>query len=354
MISIKILCHCGTKYSFEADPVDGQLPAPVACPKCGADGTPAANESIRLQLMAAGVAAAPTPASEPAAPSLVPKPPSGVRLRVAGGHAGNEQTTAESPPDVVGAIEPPAVAPVAAVARKKNKQKKSGDPEEDMGKFALGVTGAFVGAAIGAIAYYLIFNAGFENKLVAIGVGGLTGLAGRYIGRQGSSELGMLAGALAIAAIFGAQYFVAKKWFYEADEEFLTTLYTAMVDTAKKAVTAIPNGTDEEVRKYLAQEYSDEDEEPMDPAEITAEEIAGFKQETLPMYQDLASGRLTQEDWARRFESDEEEPDAGQSQEDAEEEERTFKWIFLALTLSKFNLVCMAGAAGLAYKIGDS
>lgn len=34
MIPIKILCPCGAKYSFEAEPVDGQMPGSIACPKC--------------------------------------------------------------------------------------------------------------------------------------------------------------------------------------------------------------------------------------------------------------------------------------------------------------------------------
>ncbi len=50
LIPIKIVCHCGQKYRFEVEPLDGKMPVPVACPVCGRDGTIAANESIRKML----------------------------------------------------------------------------------------------------------------------------------------------------------------------------------------------------------------------------------------------------------------------------------------------------------------
>jgi len=50
MIPIKIICHCGQKYAFDVQPVDGLMPVSVNCPACGRDGTVAANESIRKML----------------------------------------------------------------------------------------------------------------------------------------------------------------------------------------------------------------------------------------------------------------------------------------------------------------
>jgi hypothetical protein len=46
MIPIKILCGCGQKYSFDAEPVGAGLSHAVQCPVCGSDGTVAANQSI--------------------------------------------------------------------------------------------------------------------------------------------------------------------------------------------------------------------------------------------------------------------------------------------------------------------
>lgn len=63
MVPVKIQCECGQKYAFDAEPVNGRMPTPVACPVCGADGTAAANEFISRQL-----------AAVPAAPGPIPQP----------------------------------------------------------------------------------------------------------------------------------------------------------------------------------------------------------------------------------------------------------------------------------------
>jgi len=46
MIAVKIQCNCGQKYAFDVEPIGNSLPAPVACPVCGADGTSLANQFI--------------------------------------------------------------------------------------------------------------------------------------------------------------------------------------------------------------------------------------------------------------------------------------------------------------------
>lgn len=45
-IPVKIHCACGQKYAFDVWPEQGRMPAPVACPACGRDGTAAADEII--------------------------------------------------------------------------------------------------------------------------------------------------------------------------------------------------------------------------------------------------------------------------------------------------------------------
>jgi SMC interacting uncharacterized protein involved in chromosome segregation len=50
LIPIKIICPCGQKYAFDVSPVDGRMPSPVRCPRCGADGTAVANAIISLAL----------------------------------------------------------------------------------------------------------------------------------------------------------------------------------------------------------------------------------------------------------------------------------------------------------------
>jgi uncharacterized membrane protein YjgN (DUF898 family) len=46
VVAIKIECQCGQHYSFDVEPVGGQMPTSIACPACGADGTGTANELI--------------------------------------------------------------------------------------------------------------------------------------------------------------------------------------------------------------------------------------------------------------------------------------------------------------------
>jgi hypothetical protein len=50
MIPLKIECSCGQRFAFDVEPVHGRMPAPVACPSCGADGTVVANSLIAQQI----------------------------------------------------------------------------------------------------------------------------------------------------------------------------------------------------------------------------------------------------------------------------------------------------------------
>lgn len=46
VISVKIECGCGQRYAFDVEPLNGRTPGAVNCPKCGMDGTDAANQVI--------------------------------------------------------------------------------------------------------------------------------------------------------------------------------------------------------------------------------------------------------------------------------------------------------------------
>lgn len=72
MITVKILCGCGQKYSFDVEPYQGRMPAPVQCPVCRADGTTAANEIIARTTPPPP---APVPAPVAAATAVAPPPP---------------------------------------------------------------------------------------------------------------------------------------------------------------------------------------------------------------------------------------------------------------------------------------
>jgi hypothetical protein len=49
IVPIKIHCGCGQRYAFEVEPVAGRMPGAVTCPKCGVDGTSAANAVLEQQ-----------------------------------------------------------------------------------------------------------------------------------------------------------------------------------------------------------------------------------------------------------------------------------------------------------------
>lgn len=63
-MELKIVCGCGAKYKFEVEPVNGQLPGPVHCPVCHADGTAEGNRLL------AQMAAVPAPAESHGAPRI--------------------------------------------------------------------------------------------------------------------------------------------------------------------------------------------------------------------------------------------------------------------------------------------
>jgi hypothetical protein len=69
-MEIKIQCSCGTRYSFEVEPVNGWMPVRVKCPGCGADGTDAANDILRQSRAAAAPVPVPQPTPAPTHPSL--------------------------------------------------------------------------------------------------------------------------------------------------------------------------------------------------------------------------------------------------------------------------------------------
>jgi outer membrane protein assembly factor BamB len=76
-MTIKIQCPCGSKYSFEVDPVEGRMPFAVHCPTCHAEGTDTANQFIaeaagkpKLRVQTAAAAAGEEPPPRPRAPAL--------------------------------------------------------------------------------------------------------------------------------------------------------------------------------------------------------------------------------------------------------------------------------------------
>ncbi|MDB6109365.1 MAG: Pyrrolo-quinoline quinone [Pedosphaera sp.] len=103
-MNIKIQCACGTKFSFELEPVNGRMPMNVNCPGCNTSALDLANAEIKRQLAAAPPAAAAIPvAAAVALPPTPPPPPAAV--------PGQPQISIP-----VRAVAPPTVAPAPVVA----------------------------------------------------------------------------------------------------------------------------------------------------------------------------------------------------------------------------------------------
>lgn len=69
-MNIKLLCHCGTKFAFEVEPADGQMPFAVTCPNCHLEVTEFANQYIAQML----APALPETAPAPVTPAVDPTP----------------------------------------------------------------------------------------------------------------------------------------------------------------------------------------------------------------------------------------------------------------------------------------
>jgi hypothetical protein len=185
MTELTVQCDCGQNYQFEVEPVNNQMPCPVACPSCGVDGTEKANALLHAQ--------APAPEAAPALPS------SGLRLSTTLPQPTAPPTLATAAAQRYPSTAAPSRAPVSAGRPSAN--------TEGTSNLGIGILGAVIGAAIGAGLMYGFFAlAGVRFPLMGTGVGALTGLGARILYRGTDSALGAISGGVAAAAVFGALF----------------------------------------------------------------------------------------------------------------------------------------------------
>jgi hypothetical protein len=360
MLEIKVQCDCGQKYKFDVEPVDGRMPFVVNCPICGVNGTEKANQILNQifpqpnvpAAPALALAAAPAAVAAAAAPetaSLTPtKPPGPAKLRI-NLHKPEQPAVAHAP----AALAPTAPSPRPALRPTVHSAAAVQAIPGKKPSFPLGVLGALVGSVVGSLVYFLIFKYTglyvIVVKLLAVGVGYLAGAGAELLGRkEGSKELGVIAAVFTLVGLVGAQYFVALGWWHGASELLKPkkSAYEDRVAEAKKVMAAIPTGSDQEIRVYLAKTESEDSGEKIDPKSVTADEIKVFKESTLPEMQNLASGKLTKAEFEKQNGIDEE-----KDKKEADAEEGTFKAVFLLLLLSRTNLISLCAAAALAFKV---
>jgi hypothetical protein len=184
---------------------------------------------------------------------------------------------------------------------------------EEPGKkpnFAMGLLGALIGALIGAAIYYFIYKATGRvfllRYVLALGVGGLAGWLANLLGKgEGSKELGGLAAVFTVIGIIGAQYFLEVQKLH-GDEDLNTVNqsiedggYAESVKQSKDVVRAVPTGSDAEIRMYLAKQQAEDGQAPKLES-VGNDEVSQFRENELTNYQDLASGKLTKDQfWAK-------------------------------------------------------
>lgn len=181
----------------------------------------------------------------------------------------------------------------------------SPDTEKPEGNFALTVGGVVLGAIIGMVVWHLIYRFTGKNfGIMALVTGVLAGVAPQLIGHYRGKLMGFIAATVALLAILTTQYFNTVHE-VESDrkesQEYEKSWYDDQVAYAKRATQAITEGTEIEVRAFLAKEESS-DQYKVKPEDIDPESVAEFQKE-LPKYRDLATGKLTQEQLSK-LESD--------------------------------------------------
>jgi hypothetical protein len=377
MMELKVVCDCGQKYKFDVEPVNNQMPFTVACPICKRDGTAKANAMLQQMAVFKPVGSATSSAPAPApvlsaapAPASVAPPPIGAaapapvgapRLRI---NVAAHAETAPAPSAAPATIAPPgggAPPPIGARPRMgmaAAAASAGGEPAKKS-SFAMGLLGAVIGALVGGILYYVVLRVtgvNFLRYFLALGVGGLTGWLANLLGKgEGSKELGGLAAVFTLIGIIGAQYFSMMDTFHQAEDKYGDVTqaiedggYSDNVKEAKRVVTAIPNGTDAEIRMYIAKEQTEPGQAPK-LEQVSSDEIQQFRNEELTNYQDLASGKLTKEAYWAKNNFD---PKAAKKALDTGE--TALGGIAIILAVLKAGIISMIFGAGLAFKLSSN
>jgi hypothetical protein len=176
-MELKVQCHCGQKFKFDVEPVNGQVPFAVTCPVCGADGTQTANAIL---------------AESASAPILAAAAPAG-RLQL------NKPPPPPAQPEASPVMAPRLATPAPSIGAR---PKSSG--EFNLG---LGIVGALLGAGVGAGAMFGFYEfAGFRFPLLGVGIGALTGYGAKLLFKGTDKTLGVVAAVIALLAVVGTLY----------------------------------------------------------------------------------------------------------------------------------------------------
>lgn len=301
-MELKIQCNCGTKFKFEFEPVNGRVPFQVVCPTCKADATEFANDWVAQQL---GIPApAYAAAAEPAPAAPPPTEPGRPKLSIRSSSHAPAAATAVAEPQ--GAVSAPVAAPAPKRAFIPNSAAYSNLTPADEGltaKFFYGVAGAAAGTALGCLIWYLIFHfSGVNLRLFALLVGAGGGFGARICSKdEGSSQLGMITCVIVLCGIVFTAYNIGKDRVHGFADKAVNGIFKEQVDYAKRAIQAVPNGSDDEIRAFLAKEESGDSGEKTKPTDIPAHEIRLFREVRLEHYKQLVDGKINPRDYPKTF-----------------------------------------------------
>jgi hypothetical protein len=317
-MEIKIQCYCGTKYKFDVEPVNGRVPFPVKCPQCGVDASEFANSYVQQRL---GIASPPAPVvSASAAQGAVAAAPFSPTTATTAGEPKlrvRRDHPAPTSPSAAAEADGPAP-PEAPVARPHfTPPVTTFASEQDAGmspRFLLGVLGGVLGVVVGCLIWYLIFHfTGTRLRLLAVLVGFTGGLGAKLLSKdEGSGPLGFLTATLTLVGIVLTAYFIGRERAHDYVGGIEGSIYKEQVAYAKRAVKAVRNGTDEEIRLFLAKEDAEEGKKPQ-PAAVSAAEVQRFRDVDFAHYKELASGQISEADYfktERRWHHEEQVADA--------------------------------------------
>ena len=269
-MEVKILCNCGTKYAFPVEVENGQMIGMVACPNCQADGTDAANESVRVQLEALGQSA-PVVETPPAPPEPPTTPTSGSPLRVKAVASKPATVHAETAP----ASSPPVASATASHSQRapKKKERAYGEPNMTLGLVAA-IGSGFVTMMIW---YFLIASTGWAFGIVAWIIGVAIGFACRTFSGGFSNTLGVVCAISAFISILGGQFLAGKAIVRNAMYAEMEPMYQEELAFAERARTI---ESDDEIRAFLANDWTERMEEFRTEA-LADEELRSISQELL-------------------------------------------------------------------------
>lgn len=263
------------------------------------DATDFANSLVQQRLEAAGAAPSEPVSNPEPLQSASATTPSRPKLKVRSEHPvpADSVTPGEAAPP-----SPPSSRPAAPML-----MPPSITPllEQNQGlgpRFFLGMLGGVLGVIIGCLIWYAFVHFTGKNfRIIAVVVGIAAGFGTKLFSKDlGKSELGSITGAFVLLGIIFTAYMIGRERIHNYVGGLENDIFRMEMEYAKRVVAAVPNGTEQEIRMFLAKEYAEEDgvEQP-DPAAVSRRDVRLFKEVRLNRYRDIASGKLVEKNYLK-------------------------------------------------------